>query len=299
MSKQRLYIEEYVTLTNGYKLWTKRSENGSVPVLLIHGGPGGSSSMLQPIEEKLQDLGYQTIVYNQLGSIHSDNPDEPGLWTIEDFTSHLEQVCDALGLTKFYIFGYSWGVVLALEYVLRHPKRLYGLILSNFTASAESFEKHMQILRPKLSIDSRRTLDQLEKINDFTNPAWVKIITEEFMPKHFCILKPMPAAFDEFMKELNWKICHHFFGKNDFVVKGAAKGWNRWADLPNINVPTLVLSGASDQCSPADAKRMGSLMPKGSAHIIPRSSHVPFYENPTDYFEALNQFLKSTKQLED
>ena len=299
MNNQPLHTEEFVTLSNGHKLWVQQSISGETPVLLIHGGPGGSSGMLQPVEEALRKQGYQTIVYHQLGSVNSDNPDEPGLWTIEDFTNHLEQVCDALNLKKFYIFGYSWGVVLALEYAIRHPKRLHGMILSNFTASSESFETYAQLLRTKLSNESKRTLDQLEKINDFTNPAWVKIITEEFMPKHFCILKPWPSAFSAFMEEMNWKICHHFFGKNDFAVKGAIKGWNRWADLPNINIPTLILSGASDQCSPADAKRMGSLMPKGSAHIIPRASHVPFYENPSDYFEHLTQFLKNNKQNEN
>ncbi len=293
MNNQQMYIEEFVTLKNGYKLWTKRSTEGSTPVLIIHGGPGGSSSMLQPIEQELRNNGYQTIVYHQLNSLHSDAPNKPSLWTIDEFTNHLEEVCDALNLKKFVIFGYSWGVVLSLEYALRHPKRLLGMILSNFTASVASFEQYIQHLRSRLSPESQEALALLEKNEEFGNHLWNKIITEEFMPKHFCRISPLPTIFSDFMKELNWDVCQHFFGKNDFVVTGTAKGWDRWPNLAQISTPTLVTCGEFDQCSPQDAINMAKLLPHGTAHITPHASHMPFYENPEDYFDALLTFLEN------
>lgn len=292
MASSPAFIEQFVTLKNGYKLWTRRSESGTIPVIFVHGGPGGSCTMLDPIEEKFRDWGYKTVFYSQLGSIHSDNPNSPELWTIDYFTDHLEEIRVALGLNDFYLFGYSFGVVLCLEYALRYPGHARGLILSDFTASTQSFQGYVQHLRTQLSPESQATLNQLEATGDFANPAWGEIIQNEFMRKHFCILNPYPSEFHAFMQELNWNICQHFFGKNDFVVEGAAKGWDRWADLPKITIPTLAIAGEFDQCSPHDSIKMAQLMPHGQSHIVTNASHMPFYENPEDYFAALSGFLK-------
>lgn len=295
-------IEHYVTLKSGYKLWARRSSNelwrtsnDATSILFIHGGPGGSCAMLKPIEDELLAHGYQTITYSQLGSVNSDNPDDPSLWTINQFTDHLEEVRSALDLEDFYLFGYSFGVVLALEYALRYPGHARGLILSDFTASLQSFEDYIQHLRRELMPESQAILAKLEAAEDFENPEWGRIVKDEFMAKHFCRLSPYPPVFDEFMQELNWKICQHFFGKNDFVVTGAAKGWDRWNDLPKITIPVLAISGEHDQCNPQDNIRMAHLLPRGTAHTVPNASHMPFYENPDDYFAAFRQFLETSK----
>jgi len=288
-------IERFVYLKNGYKLWTRRSGTGGIPVLLVHGGPGGTSTMLKPVEIFFQSQGLDTIVYHQLDSLHSDRPNDARLWTIEQFTQHLEEVCDALNLQQFYLFCYSWGVVLGIEYALRHPARLRGLVLSNFTASAASFQAYFQELRCSLKPESQRMLAALEAEEDFDNPVWGTIIREDFIPKHFCRLSPLPATFNSFLGELNWHVCQHFFGKNDFVVQGAFAGWDRWTDLPRVLVPTLVISGQYDQSSPADTMRMAKLLPRGIGHIVPDASHVPFYEQPADYCATLKRFLETTQ----
>jgi proline iminopeptidase len=286
------FTEQFVTLKNGYKLWTKTSTTGTIPVLLVHGGPGGTSRMLKPIETQLIEHGYKVITYHQLDSQKSDCPDNSELWTIVEFTNHLEEVCETLKLENFYLFGYSWGVVLAIEYALKNPTKLRGLILSNFPASSKSFETYLQKLRTNLSDESRKILDDAEKNNSVGDEKWQQVMTQEFMKKHFCIMPKQPVELSEFMSELNWKLCLHFFGQNDFRITGALADWDRWNDLKKITVPALVLGGQYDQTDPQDLKKMSKLLPHGSCHISRNASHIPFYENPSKYFKHLLHFLK-------
>jgi proline iminopeptidase len=286
------FTEQFVTLKNGYKLWTKTSTSGTIPVLLIHGGPGGTSTMFKPIEAQLIEHGYKVITYHQLDSQKSDCPNDPELWTTSEFTSHLEEICKALNLENFYLFGYSWGVILAIEYAIKNPNQLRGLVLSNFPASSKSFETYLQKLRTKLSNDSQKILNAAEKNNSIGDEKWQHVMTQEFMKKHFCTMPEQPAEFTEFISELNWKLCLHFFGQNDFYITGAAKDWDRWNDLKKITAPTLVLGGQYDQTDPQDLKKMSKLLPHSSCHIIQNASHVPFYENPSKYFKHLLHFLK-------
>jgi pimeloyl-ACP methyl ester carboxylesterase len=63
-----------------------------------------------------------------LGSAYSDQPDEPQLWEIPRFVDEVEQVRQALKIDRnnFYLFGHSWGGVLAIEYALAHQEHLAG-----------------------------------------------------------------------------------------------------------------------------------------------------------------------------
>ena len=48
------------------------------PLLVLHGGPGGPSDYLEPLEE-LADTGRPIVFYDQLGCGNSDQPNDPSL----------------------------------------------------------------------------------------------------------------------------------------------------------------------------------------------------------------------------
>ena len=83
--------------------------------------------------------GVESYYYDQLGSYYSDQPDEPELWELPRFVDEVEQVRQALGLDadSFYLYGHSWGGMLAIEYaenVLKdtmdpeHMERMAGAV---------------------------------------------------------------------------------------------------------------------------------------------------------------------------
>src|SRR5579872_6085004 len=114
-----------------YRVWVRQVGESDIKVLTLHGGPGFSHLYLNCFEDFLPAAGVEFYFYDQLGSLFSDNPDDSNLWTIERYTDEVEEVRRGLGLEKFYLYGHSWGGMLAYEYALKYPQHLRGLIISN------------------------------------------------------------------------------------------------------------------------------------------------------------------------
>jgi proline iminopeptidase len=109
----------------------------------LHGGPGITHEYLEPFDSWLPAAGVEYCYYDQLGSHYSDQPDEPELWD-RSFVDEVEQVRVGLGLgrTSFFLYGQSWGGLLALEYALAHQQNLKGLIISNMMASVPAYNDY-------------------------------------------------------------------------------------------------------------------------------------------------------------
>ena len=78
---------------------------------------------------------------------------------------------------------------------------------------------------------------------------------------------------------------------DEFVVTGTFKGWDRWADLPKIKVPTLVSVGRHDEMRPSHMQHMQSLMPDAELVVFEESSHMAFVEEREAYIATMNGFL--------
>jgi proline iminopeptidase len=121
-----------------YKVWTKRLGHGPLKVLVLHGGPGFSHEYLEALEAFLPPAGIEFIYYDQLGCNNSDQPDDSSLWTLPRYLGEVEEVRHSLGLEHFVLYGHSWGGILAIEYALKYPQHLRGLVISNMAAGIEA-----------------------------------------------------------------------------------------------------------------------------------------------------------------
>ena len=105
-------------------------ESGSpdgVPVIALHGGPGGGSS---PEMRRFFDrYRYRVILADQRGCGRSTPASEltdNDTWTL---VKDVENLRIKLGIEKWVVFGGSWGSTLALAYAVTYPERCLGLIL--------------------------------------------------------------------------------------------------------------------------------------------------------------------------
>src|SRR6266581_6048830 len=102
-----------------FNVWTKRvGNNPTMKVLLLHGGPAATHEYFEAFDSYFPSAGIEYYYYDQLGSFYSDQPDMPELWELPRFVEEVEQVRQARGLDRdnFYLYGHSWGGVLAIEY---------------------------------------------------------------------------------------------------------------------------------------------------------------------------------------
>ncbi|MFN8288611.1 MAG: alpha/beta fold hydrolase, partial [Chitinophagales bacterium] len=111
-----------ITVHGKYKVWTKRFGNGSIKVLLLHGGPGCTHEYFECFESFFPQTGIEFYEYDQLGSFYSDQPTDTNLWHIPNRVEEVEEVRQDLGLDHFFMLGHSWGGMLGIEYALKYQQ---------------------------------------------------------------------------------------------------------------------------------------------------------------------------------
>jgi proline iminopeptidase len=107
--------------------WEESGTPTGIPVVFLHGGPGGGSS---PRHRRFFDPeAYRILVYDQRGAGLSTPLGELRDNTTAHLVADLERLRTHLGVERWLVFGGSWGSTLALAYAEAHPHRCLGLVL--------------------------------------------------------------------------------------------------------------------------------------------------------------------------
>lgn len=97
------------------------------PVIVLHGGPGGGIS---PFLRRLHDPEfYRIVLFDQRGCGQSTPHAELRENTTWHLVEDMEKLREHLGISRWQVFGGSWGSTLALAYAQTHPGRVTELIL--------------------------------------------------------------------------------------------------------------------------------------------------------------------------
>jgi proline iminopeptidase len=279
-----------------HEVWVKQVGHGPVPVLTLHGGPGLSHDYLECFEDFVPRDEVRFWYYDQLGCGHSDRPDDLSLWTVERYRDEVEAVRRALGLERFVLYGHSFGGMLALEYALAYPQYLDALVVSNMTAGVKAYVAYATELRARLPKDVVAKLDAFDAKRDWHNPEYEELLRGTLYQEHICRLDPWPEPVERSFGMMNAAIYETMQGPDEFNIVGRYKDWDRWADLHRIDVPTLLLGARHDTMSPADLRRMATLMPRARAVIVDHGSHMAMYDDQRAYFAALVGFLRERRR---
>ncbi len=279
-----------IPVGGGHNVWTKRIGSGPVKVLLLHGGPGFSHEYLECFEDFLPRAGIEMIYYDQLGCGNSDHPNDDRLWSIARYTEEVEAVRKGLGLERFVLYGHSWGGMLAIEYALKYGKHLSRLVISDMTAGIPDYVRYANEIRAALPAADRATLARYEALNRTDHPAYQAVMAKVYA-EHVIRLKEWPEPVARCFAKANQHIYNVMQGPNEFVITGNLKTWSRWADLPRIKTPALVMGAKYDEMDPRQIRREGSLIPGARTWISERGSHLCMYDDQEAYFAALVPFL--------
>jgi proline iminopeptidase len=179
-----------------------------VKVLLLHGGPGVTHEYLEAFDSYFPAAGIEYYYYDQLGSYYSDQPDDPDLWDLPRFVDEVEQVRVALGLNEnnFYLYGQSWGGVLAIEYALKYGRNLKGLVISNMMSSIPKYNQYAQnVLMPAMDPSALAEIKRIEDAQDFANPRYMELLMRNHYVQHILRMPPdeWPDPVNRAFKHLN------------------------------------------------------------------------------------------------
>lgn len=291
---------EISTPKGNFNVWTKQiGNNPDMKVLLLHGGPGANHKYLESFDSFFPKAGIEYYYYDQLGSFFSDQPQDTSLWRTERFVEEVEQVRQALGLdrTNFYLYGQSWGGILAIEYALKYQENLKGLIISNMMASIPEYNRYArEVLGPQMDPEVLAEIRQLEANNEYGNPRYMQLLMEHHYTEHVLRMpiedwpRPVTRAFDQ----INSGIYVRMQGPSEFGIteKATLYDWDRTDDLSSIEVPTLVIGAEYDTMDPEHMEWMAETFPRGRYLYCPNGSHLPMYDDQETYFDGLVRFVK-------
>jgi proline iminopeptidase len=280
-----------------FRVWTKRiGNNPKIRVLLLHGGPGGTHEYLEAFDSYFPAAGFEYYYYDQLGSYYSDQPNEPDLWEVPRFVEEVEQVRLALGLNRdnFYLYGQSWGGILALEYALKYQENLKALVISNMMASAPAYGEYAEgVLMPAMDQSILAEIKRMEAEADTENPRYIELLTAHYYVYHVLRMPPeeWPEPVTRMFKHINAAIYVPLQGPSELGVSGKLANWDRTADLGNITVPTLTIGGEYDTMDPKHMEWMAGAVAKGRYLHCPSGSHLAMYDDQSVYFEGLIRFI--------
>lgn len=287
------------TPKGAFRVWTKRvGNNPTIKVLLLHGGPGVTHEYFEAFDSYFPGAGIEYYYYDQLGSAYSDQPDEPTLWELPRFVEEVEQVRQALRLDKsnFYLYGQSWGGILALEYALKYQQNLKGLIISNMVASIPAYNRYANnVLIPAMDPKVVAQIRALEAAGQYDDPRYEELLVSHFYVDHILRMPadqwpdPVVRAF----AKINKKIYTPMQGPSEMGASGKLLNWDRTGDLAKITVPTLAIGARYDTMEPAQMERIAHDVRKGTYLYCPNGSHLALYDDQQVYMTGLIRFLRN------
>lgn len=205
-------------------------------------------------------------------------------WEVKDlsfdaFVEDLEAVADKLKLKRFPLLGISQGCAVSIEYAVRHPERVSGLILIGGYAAGW---RHLTSPEEQARREAVLTLTELGWGTD--NPAYRQIFSQTFMP-------------EATKKELDW---FNEFQRRTTSPRNAARFQDAFGHidvrhrLAQVKAPTIVLHSRHDQRIPFNVGRaLAAGIP--DAQFIPLESrnHILVESEPawSTCFDAVSQFL--------
>jgi proline iminopeptidase len=274
----------------GGRVWYRRIGDGpGTPLLVLHGGPG-SSTLGQ--DTWLGDLPAkrEVVLYDQLGSGHSDNPDDPSLWRVERFIEELSAVRAALDLDEVCLLGQSWGTMLGASYLATGPSGVRAVIFSSPCLDARQWERDQRALLAQMPAEVRATVERCEQAGTTDSPEYEEAKLA-YYHRHVCRLDPWPDIIRQIVAGTNRQVYGLMWGASEFTVTGTLRDFDARPSLPDLDMPVLFTFGEYDEARPETVEQHRRLVPGAAMHVYEGASHVTCFEVPDAYRAVVSGFL--------
>mmetsp|Transcript_13019 Transcript_13019/g.14326 ORF Transcript_13019/g.14326 Transcript_13019/m.14326 type:complete len:367 (+) Transcript_13019:21-1121(+) len=285
-----------------YRIYSpKNIPLSKIPLVTVHGGPGGPPTYMQPLK-MLACEGREVIFYDQMGCGQSWIPENieeqaPWLLTIEYYAEEVQAVVDHLGYDKIFLFGHSWGAMVAQEYAATQPQELVAMMLSGPAANSQTYIEEQWAYNfstlPQLTQEIFHQIDETKDYGSSTNEFVNFILTTQFVtrqvPMASCYMA-VPPNLDIFVK---------MQGESSFSVGGVLADYDFTDKIPTIKVPSLIIHGQFDTMQGETVNVYNRLLPDSRGLVtVPRSGHLTMIDAPEELFRFMNDFMEDVEDEE-
>ncbi len=275
----------------GGKIWYEVVGKGeALPVILVHGGPGGTSLGFEPLKQI--DYSGPMVFWDQLGSGRSEAITDTLLMTLDNYVDQLESLRKHLKYDKFILFGHSWGTMLGMDYVLAYPDRVAGILFSSPLMSTASWMADADTLIATLPDSVQHVIRQHEDSGDFEHPAYQEAVKVYY--SLYVTRKPRKSGMATLQNQMTSgkHIYEYMWGPSEFTARGTLKNYDRLEGLGVINVPTLFITGEYDEARPSTVAAYQQKVPGARLVIIQDAAHSTLNDNPEMTLRVVKDFLE-------
>ena len=283
----------YIDVPGG-KVWYQVVGAGHrTPLLVLHGGPGGSSYYLKPLGALGDDR--PVIFYDQLGGGRSDKPSDTTLWKMERFVDEVTAVRNALGLRRVHILGHSFGTLILADYLKTKPKGVRSAIFASPVLDVPGYIEDVKGLLQQMPDSTQRIITEAEKNGTTDSPAYQAAMMT-FYQRHLARKLPWSADVDSTISQLNPGPYVYMQGPSEFTINGTLKSYDATASLREIPVPTLFVSGQYDEVVPSRVRKFQELAPGSDREVIANAAHFMMQDQPAAFVSTVRDWLRHVER---
>lgn len=193
--------------------------------------------------------------------------------------------------------GHSIGGIVTLRAALRDPGKFRALVLLDPVLFVPSFLVLWNFLRaiglgntvhPKTAgaLKRRRTFDNLDLVfRGYRSREVFRYMSDENLKAYISgITRPKADGTFELVYSPEWEAHIYLTGMRDFDL---------WRELPNLQIPTLIIRGAETDTFQAKAANLVQKKnPKIKIHTMQKATHILPLEHPQEVAELINDFVR-------
>ncbi len=250
------------------------------PLVLIMGYGGHIGWWFRQIPGLSQE--YRVVAFDNRGTGRSDKPDIP--YTMEMMADDVAGLIDAIGIDAAHIYGVSMGGMIAQEFALRYPEKVTSLILGcTMCGGTHTVMPDAEVITLLFDVERMAQLTPEEAIRE----QLPFVLRQEFMDDN-------PDMIEQFVtKVVEYPTPIHGYHRQTEAIMGH----DTYDRLPDIKVPTLVISGDTDRIVPVeDSRILASRIPDAELVILEKMRHGFFIEAADEANKIILDFMRKHRR---
>ena len=282
--------EEGFTTTTGSPLyWAKYGQAGAPKLLVLHGGPGADHLYLLPQMLHLGET-YDLLFYDQRGGGRSKSDVRiPITW--RSHVDDLGKIVTEFGLDPLSIVGYSWGAMLGLLYAIEqtgdpHLQAPYRMALINPAPLTKEFRRQFEA-----EFARRQASPEIQRLRDELAASGLRERDPEAHRQRAFELG-VAGYFSDPSKATDLTP-FRVVGRVQQSVWESLGDFDLIPDIEGIRIPSIVIHGSDDPIPLASSREAARALGT-TLVVLDECGHVPYVEQPTKLFAALDPFLNET-----
>lgn len=304
------YKQHHLTVDDLHTLYIEESGNAQgIPVLFIHGGPGGGTSSFN--RSFFDPEKYRIILFDQRGCGQSTPHAELQNNTTAHLISDIEKIREHLNIDEWLLFGGSWGSTLSLLYAESFPERVSGMILRGIFLCRDRdihwfYQEGASAIFPDYWKEYQKVIHQPER--GAMLQAYYKRLTSDneiarmSAAKAWSVWEGRCSTLDpnndivEHCADPHIALAMARIEAHYFINKAFIEPDQIIRDAHRLrHIPTVIVHGRYDVVCPIEqAFALHDVLPQAELHIVRDAGHSALEAGITDnLIKATNQFALS------